>query len=115
MREPFERMLRTVRTSLARQLADQTSPIMLYDVSLMADRTARREGRKTDLFDSLYDYEALLPEGWGCAWLSASDSPTADSILYCTPPGWREGQDRSDSLLLGGGILRHVPRDMADD
>lgn len=84
-------------------LSEREDPITLWSVSCMADEAAREAGLRRDLHDSLYDYEALLPEGWGTAWLRTALG--SDSMLYATPPGWEPGSSRSENLLLGGGNL----------
>lgn len=85
-------------------------PMVLFDVTCVADMAAREAGKKRDLFESLYDYTVLLPADWTTAWLSTSDSPTADSMVYVVPVDWKSGDTSSESLLLGGGALRHARR-----
>jgi hypothetical protein len=56
----------------------------------------------------LYDYECLLPADWTVSWLSTSDSPTADSLLYAVRRDWKDGSSQSRQLLLPGILRRHT-------
>ena len=94
---------RAAAKAVAARLANQTEPLSLWNVSCTADEGAREAGRKTELFQSLYDYGDLLPSGWRQRWLKNGLHSGGDSLLMCCPPGWREGE--SHDLLLGAGPL----------
>lgn len=44
------------------------SIIPLYTLSVVADRSAGEAGRKSDLFDSLFLYDRVLPRGCRTQW-----------------------------------------------
>lgn len=92
-------MKRTPRTSkywkagaraIANYLQGETRPVMLYTLSSVADSAAREAGRRSDLFESLFSYEGLLPAGWKGAWVG-SGAPMSDSIYHAIPVGWDKG------------------------
>ena len=70
----------------------------------MADAAARAAGKKRDLHESLYGYDNMVPSGWRQRWLTAAGG-SGDGMLMVVPPGWQEGQTRSQELILGRGPL----------
>lgn len=95
------RYQRKAKRALARFLANVKEPVSLFSVSCRADEFARAAGKVRDLYDSLWDYEYLLPSGWSVKMLTTG----GDSLAYACPPGWTPGSTPSRSLLLGGGNL----------
>lgn len=58
--------------------------IPLYTLSVVADEAAREAGRKSELYESLFDYGELLPKGARCQWVG-NGSGSLYSVLnpYC--------------------------------
>ena len=46
--------------------------ILLYTVSVVADEAARNAGRKSELYESLFGYMALLPPGTRTGWVGST-------------------------------------------
>jgi len=94
------------KAAVAAALAGRTAPMTLFDLSCAADAAARRKGKRKrrELYSSLYDYEALVPDGWRTRWLTASGG-TGDSMLMVVPAAWQPGSTPSNQLLLGAGPL----------
>lgn len=101
------RSMRVARRAVADRLAGVTEPRSLWEMSCVADAAARKMGRRTDLYPSLYEYADLLPGGWRTQWLTAKGG-SGDSMLMVVPQNWISGQARSRSLLLGSGVLAPV-------
>ena len=74
--------------AIANHLANAGRPIMFFTLTAVADQAAREAGRKTDLFESLWSYAALLPSGWSGGWLGNGHG---DSIYHAIPTGWTKG------------------------
>ena len=74
---------------------------MLYSLTSVADSAAREAGRVSDLFESLWSYESMLPPGWKGAWLGAGAG--RDSIYHAIPAGWIKGpvQPSLSATLMG--------------
>jgi hypothetical protein len=72
-------------------LDGREEPISLFRVSCIADQAARGAGRKKDLFQSLWDYVEILPEGWHVRWLSWDGGTSREA--NCIPPGWQPGAE----------------------
>lgn len=87
--------------AIATYLAGRTQPVMLYSLTSVADAAAREAGRVSDLFESLWSYESMLPAGWKGAWLG-NDSGE-DSIYHAIPAGWIKGpvQPSLSATLMG--------------
>ena len=98
------RSVRAARQAVADRLAGVTEPCSLWEMSCVADTAARKVGRRTDLYPSLYEYADLLPGGWRTQWLTAKGG-SADSMLMAVPSNWAPGHAQSRSLLLGPGVL----------
>lgn len=103
---------RAAREAVATRLAGCVEPCSLWSISCTANQAARDCGRRTDLYESLYEYADLLPGGWKTSWLTAHGG-SGDNMLMAVPPNWVAGRDRSRSLLLGAGLL--VPADVVVD
>ena len=101
------RSVRAARQAVADRLAGVTEPCSLWEMSCVADAAARKVGRRTELYPSLYEYSDLLPGGWRTQWLTAKGG-SGDSMLMVVPENWMPGQARSRSLLLGSGVLEPV-------
>ena len=98
------RYVREARKAVAARLPDTAEPCSLWEISCVADAAARKMGRRSDLYASLYDYADLLPSGWRTQWLTARGG-SGDSMLMVVHSNWTPGQTRSRSLLLGAGVL----------
>ena len=83
---------------------------MLFSLTSVADAAAREVGRRSDLFESLFAYEGLLPRGWKGAWLG---NGSGDSLYHAVPSGWTEGpvQPSLAASLMGSGSVRVVNPD----
>ena len=95
---------KAAQRAVANMLAGISKPVTLWSVSCNADEAARRAGKVRDLYESLYDYEWLVPAGFTMRWLTARP-PMGDSLYMVCPPGWEPGSTSSQSLLLGNGPL----------
>ena len=98
------RSVRAARQAVADRLAGVAEPRSLWEVSCVADAAARKTGRRTELYPSLYEYADLLPGGWRTQWLTARGG-SGDSMLMAVPSNWTPGHAQSRSLLLGSGVL----------
>ena len=56
------------KKAVEEHLAAAELPLMLYTLSVIADRAAVGAGRSSDLYPSLFQYEALLPTGFCAFW-----------------------------------------------
>lgn len=92
-------------------LACREEPVTLYDLSKLADKAALDAGKVRDLFPSLYPYADLLPDDWTTGWLGTGGF---DSMLYCMRKDWEPGKDRSQTPVLGGGLLQRAPTPLRD-
>ena len=99
--------MRAAQQAVADRLAGATEPCSLWEMSCVADAAARKVGKRTELYRSLYEYSDLLPGGWRTQWLTAKGG-SGDSMLMVVPDNWIPGQARSRSLLLGSGVLAPV-------
>ena len=52
----------------------------MYGLSMIADRTARQQGKKRELYPSLHQYKALLPPGSQAFWFK--------NLLYASNPNF---------------------------
>lgn len=59
--------------------------VMLFSVHVTADQAASAAGRTSDLFDSLYEYDRLLPEGSTTRWIEQGSG----EVLVATNPHYR--------------------------
>jgi hypothetical protein len=98
------RYQRIAKKAIAVLLARQTEPVLLFHVSCWADEAARQRGKVRDLYDSLWDYEHLLPEDWTVKMLK-TERPLSDALAMAVPRSWKPGVSQSTSLLLGSGSL----------
>jgi len=99
------RFQEAAQKSLAEEIGDV--PIPLYTVSVMADEAARAAGKKRDLFNTLAEYEQVLPEGWRVERLHVEEG-SGEELLHAVPPDWLEEEGHTGQRLLGPGILRVV-------
>jgi hypothetical protein len=86
-------------------MAKQNRPVSLWSLSCAVDHAVRAAGKKSDMYESLFDYEQLVPAGYHCTWLQ--NKRGGDKIYYVVSNGFTEAQ--SQDLLLGSGILVSVP------
>jgi hypothetical protein len=63
---------RTAAKAIQEYLEENSSKktVSLYSLSAVADNAAFSAGKKRELFNSLYDYEKLLPKGTKVAWVN---------------------------------------------
>ena len=101
------RYVRAARQAIATRLAGTAEPCSLWAISCVADAAVRQRGRRSELYSSLYEYADLLPVGWRTQWLTAKGG-SGDSMLMVVPSNWVSGQAKSQSLLLGAGVLAPV-------
>lgn len=105
------RYRRIAERQLAIRMAGLKEPIKLYTVSCWADQAAREAGKVRDLYDSLWDYEQLLPDDWSVRMLQTR--PGGDSLAMACPPGWKPGDSKSNELLSGvGALIEAKPGDL---
>lgn len=91
------RYQRLAKKAIAKHLQGKTEPILLFTLSVIADRAALQAGKKRDLYDSLYDYEWLLPANeWKPKWLTARNS-TGGGFLMAVRNDWKP--DDSNELI----------------
>ena len=66
------------KNAVAEHLTAASLPVMLYTLSVVADRAAVNAGRKSELYPSLFSYEELLPSGYRAFWQKTGE----DGGLY---------------------------------
>ena len=59
--------------------------VMLFSVHATADQAAAAAGRKSELFDSLYEYDRLLPDRSETRWIEQGSG----SLLVATNPHYQ--------------------------
>lgn len=86
------------------EVADRIKPgMLLYDVSIIADRGAALAGHKGELYRSLDDYQDLLPPDYSSMWLSPKTGFFGGDNLLVVVKNHRipDGFQPPDPLLLG--------------
>lgn len=104
----MSKYIRAATAAVASYLQGRTVPVLLFDVSCVADSAARTKGKKRDLFTSLFHYSDLKPPGWSGRWLTSGQGATS---LYClVPPGWRPATTEAPktSLVFDSGKAREA-------
>lgn len=99
---------RAAAKAISNRLSEQTSPVLMFSLTSLADQAAVAIGRKTDLFESLFDYMELLPSGWTSAWLGQGGA--GDSLYHAIPRGWTGGEVETSlaAALMGAGAVSVV-------
>lgn len=80
----YGRIAKTAVDQHFRQHAD-TAYIMLFTLSVVADSAAIEAGRKSELYESLPEYEQLLPKGSASRWVENGSG----DLLIATNPHYR--------------------------
>lgn len=65
----FVKVVKAVDDYLREHSQEET--LLLWTISVVADSAARQAGRKSDVYESLFDYNAVLPPGTRCAWIKS--------------------------------------------
>lgn len=85
----MSKYVRAARKAVDRYLRDNSGQevFRLWDISVVADEAAFAAGKKKELFDSLYEYERVLPHGAKVFWKKTGDFSGVLSVLnpysYC--------------------------------
>jgi hypothetical protein len=82
------RYQRIAKRALAKDLQGKTEPVLFATVSCWVDDAVKKRGKKRDLYESIFDYEWLLPKDWICRWLRPTSSPEGTGFYMACPRSW---------------------------
>lgn len=92
------RYAKAARKYLETKLQTVTIPVLLVTVTYWADEGAREAGMKAQaIWDSIWDYTHLLPDGWTAKWLTGDSGESG--FAMAVPLGW-ESAPPADSLTV---------------
>lgn len=84
---------RQAKKAVKQFLSECTLPTSLFNVCCTADEAARKSGRKSELFPSLFDYEALIPHGFRCFWKKQTSGLLQGDGIYSVDHSHKAIQD----------------------
>lgn len=82
-------------------------PVLLFNVSCVADEAARAAGRKSDLYGSLFSYEQFVPAGYCCFWKKGYATGADDGVYVVGTPAQRDQQRNYRPDMDMGQLAKH--------